>query len=117
MLSVNKERINENIKLGYYDTLKILKKYDGYNFIFKKHYKLVYNILLKGVDADLVKKVKRYFKATDDKEIIIKSLEYVMLKEKETYFQVYNVFKELRKIRKIKKNNFIYDFVKELRIL
>ena len=69
-LNVNKNKINENIKLGYYDTLKILKNYDGYNYIFKKHSKLLYNTLSRHVNKDLYKRVKKYFKAKDNKELI-----------------------------------------------
>ena len=72
-LNVNKKKINENIKLGYYDTLKVLKNYDGYNFIFKKYPKLLYNILARKIDKDLYKRVKRYFRAEDNKELILKA--------------------------------------------
>ena len=36
ILNVNKDKINKNIELGYYDTIKIIKKLDGYKYIFKK---------------------------------------------------------------------------------
>ena len=116
-LSVNKDRINYNIDLGYYDTLKILKGYDGYNFIFKNHSKFIYNRLVKRIDEDLLKRVKKYFKAKSNKELIIKALEYIMIKEDFSYFKVYNIF-TIRKY--VKKNNankhFIYEFVRNLRI-
>ena len=116
-LNVNKKKINENIKLGYYDTLKILKNYDGYNFIFKKYNKLLYNTLARKVNKDLYKRVKRYFKAKDNKDLIIKALEYTLLKEDMTYFNVYNVRKYIKFIKNNTKNkHFVYDFVKELRI-
>ena len=116
-LNVNKSKINENIKLGYYDTLKVLKKYDGYNFIFKKLPTWVYNILLKGVNPDLTKKVKRYFKAEDSKELILKALEYVMVKEDYTYFKVYGVFKEIKNTKKLNNKHFIYEFIRSLKVL
>ena len=116
-LNVNKRKINENIKLGYYDTLKILKNYDGYNFIFKNHSNMLYNILARKVDKDLYKKCKRYFRAKDNKELIIKALEYTLMKEEQTYFNVYNILKQIKYVKKNGKNNhFVYDFVKSLRI-
>jgi len=116
-LSVNKSKINENIKLGYYDTLKILKNYDGYNFIFKKYNKLLYNTLARKVPKDLYKRVKRYFKAKDNKELIIKALEYTMIKEEVTYFNVYKLLKQIKFVKNETKNkHFVYDFVKALRL-
>ena len=116
-LNVNKKKINENIKLGYYDTLKVLKNYDGYNFIFKKHTNLLYNTLARKVNKDLYKRVKRYFKAKNNKELIIKALEYTLIKEDMTYFNVYNIRKHIKYVKNNTNNkHFVYDFVKELRI-
>ena len=118
VLNVDKKKINENIKLGYYDTLKVLKNYDGYNFIFKNHHLFWYNILLRKADKDLLSKVQKYFKASDNKETILKSLEYIMIKEKKTYFNIYNLFKEIKDIKKnTTSKNFVYEFVRSLKIL
>ncbi len=116
-LNVNKSKINENIKIGYYDTLKVLKKYDGYNFIFKNSRNLLYNTLIRQIDKDLLNKVKKYFNAKDNKEIILKSLEYVMVKEDMTYFKVYSVLSLIKEIKKINKKHFVYEFIKNLKVL
>lgn len=117
ILNVNKKKINENIKLGYYDTLKVLKNYDGYNFIFKKHSNILYNTLAKRVNKDLYRRCKRYFKTENNKELIIKSLEYVMMKEELTYFKVYKLFDLIKYVKnETKGKHFVYEFVKELRI-
>lgn len=117
-LSVNKEKINENIKLGYYDTLKVLKNYDGDNFIFKKHSKWVYNRLTKRVSSDLYKKVQKYFKEEDNKKLILKALEYIMLKEEVTYFKIYSIYEMIKYVKtKTKSKQFVYEFVRSLRIL
>ncbi len=117
-LNVNKDQINENIKLGYYDTLKVLKNYDGYNFIFKKYSNLLYNTLLRGIDDEFIKKVKQYFNAKDNREVVIKALEYIMIKEKLTYFDVYKTLKVIKYVRKKTKNkHFVYEFVRKLRLL
>lgn len=116
-LNVNKKKINENIKIGYYDTLKVLKNYDGYNFIFKKHSKLLYNTLARKIDKDLYKRCKRYFRAKDNKELILKSLEYIMMKEACTYFCIHDVFKQIKFVKQNTKNkHFVYEFVRNLRI-
>lgn len=116
-LNVNKKQIAENVKLGYYDTLKVLKNYDGYNFIFKKHNKLVYNILARRVDPNQTQKIKRYFNVKSTKEMIIKALEYVMLKEDYSYYNIYNILKVIREIKRSNKQNFVYEFVRKLRII
>ncbi len=116
-LNVNKRKISENIKIGYYDTLKVLKNYDGYNFIFKKSMNLVYNTLMRHANNDLKKKVERYFNAKSNKETILKAIEYVMIKEDYTYFKVYKVLNVIKEIKKTKHKQFIYDFVRSLRIL
>lgn len=116
-LNVNKKKINENIKLGYYDTLKILKNYEGYNFIFKKYPKLLYNILARKIDKDLYKRVKRYFRAEDNKELIIKALEYTMMKEEVTYFKIYSLIKQINFVKnETKDKHFVYEFVRNLKI-
>lgn len=116
-LSVNKKKINENIKLGYYDTLKILNDYDGYNFIFKNYSNWVYNILARKVDKDLYKKCKRYFRAKNNKELILKALEYTLIKEDLSYFKIYSIFKQINYVKKNTNNkHFVYDFVKSLRL-
>jgi len=116
-LNVNKKKINENIKIGYYDTLKVLKNFDGYNFIFKRHSNLLYNTLARKIDDDLYKRCKRYFQAKNKKELIIKALEYVMMKEEITYFKIYNLFEIIKYTKNhTKSKHFVYDFVKSLKI-
>ncbi len=113
-LNVNKAKINENIKLGYYDTLKALNKYDGYNFLFHKRCNLLYNILASQVDSDLYDKCKKYFKAYSNKELVLKAIEYVFAKEDATYFNIYGLFESINYIKTLKKNHFIYEFVRSL---
>ena len=114
-LNVNQSKINENIKLGYYDTLKVLKKYDGYNYIFKNYSNKIYNILTNKSNKDLYIKCKKYFHAYTNKELILKCLEYIMTKESITYFHVYNLFKQINYVKKYTNNNhFVYEFIRSL---
>ncbi len=114
-LNVNKKQINDNIKLGYYDTLKVLKKLDGYNYIFKKKPLWYYNMRAKKINSDLLLRVKKYFKAKDNKETIIKALEYVMLKEELTYFDIYKMNIICRYTREYTTSkHFVYEFVRRL---
>ena len=117
-LGVNRSKIAENIKIGYYDTLKVLKRYDGYNFIFKKHHMWVYNMLVRKVDNNLVNKAKKFFKAKNNKELVLKALEYIMVKEDITYFHVHSLFKQIKYVKtETKQKHFIYEFVRSLKLL
>ena len=41
-----------------------------------------------------------------------------MLKEKKTYFNIYSIFKEIKDIKKnTNSKNFVYEFVRSLKIL
>ena len=82
LLSVKKEDITSNIKMGYYDTLKVLKNYPGDNYIFKKIPKWYLKILN-----------KRY---AEDFDNLLKKVEKAMDKENLSYFKVYNFPKMVR---------------------
>lgn len=113
MLSVDKKRINENIKLGYYDTMKVLKKLDGYSFIFKRKPNFIYNYKIKKINEDLLKRVKKYFKVTSNKDAIIKSLEYIMMKEDLTYYDIYSPWVVVKYVKERTNNkHFVYEFIR-----
>lgn len=114
-LNIDRSQILENINLGYYDTLKIIRKYDGYNFIFKNEPKWVYNIMAKKANKELYNKCKNYFNAKDAKETILKSLEYVMQKNNFSYYYVYNPIKVIKYLKnKYTMNNYVYEFIKSI---
>lgn len=118
ILNINKKKINENIKLGYYDTLKVLKKLDGYNFIFKRKSNLLYNILVSHISLKERNKLMNYFKVDNNKDLVIKAIEYVMRKEDISYYNIYSSFKIIKLIKKeYMKDNFIYEFINKLRFL
>ena len=50
-------------------------------------------------------------------DTIIKALEYILEKEEISYYDVYNPYKLIKKIRKINNNHFIYRYIKELRFI
>lgn len=114
ILNINTNNINKNIKLGYYDTLKVLKHLDGYKYIFKVRNDLYYQKLIKHIDNKDLWNIKRELGTIDNKKAIIKAVEYVMKKEKFTYYKIYDIRKVIRKIRKIKSNDIVYKFISEL---
>ena len=118
ILTFNKDKIHESIKMGYYDTLRVLKNYDGYNYVFKHRNKLYYKRMLKKISKRELRRVKNFFFAQTDKQAIVYAVEYVMQREKIDYYKIYNIRKEIKKIKKnYEKDNFVYNFVRNLRVL
>lgn len=117
VLELKHSLIIDNIKMGYYDTLRVLKGYDGFKYCFKKVPLFYLKWLVRKVPSRELKRICNFFNTDDIRDVIIHSLEYIMEKESIDYYKVYRVSSILRKLRKLKKEHFIYDFVRKLRIL
>lgn len=113
ILNLNSQKINDNIKLGFYDTLKIIKKLDGYKYIFKVRGKWYYKLLLRNVDSKILKEMQKFFRTTDNKILIIKALEYIMYQNNFEYYKIYSVSKLIIKF-KGRKSYGIYKFINQL---
>lgn len=87
IISLDNNKIYENMQMGYYDTLKILKNYPGNDFIFKK--------IPKFMEYYLLKKTKE-----NNIESLIGKIEKLMKKDNYTYYQVYSLNKILKKYKK-----------------
>ena len=116
-LNVNRKQINDNIKLGYYDTIKKIKKLDGYKYIFKRKKDSFYSKLLKRIDKDTLEYFQNMFVTVDDKELVIKSLEYVLKNEKKSYYRVYSPRLEILNIKRMNSNDKVYEFIKKFILL
>ena len=92
IFSVNKEEINNNIKMGYYDTLKVLKRLDGNKYIFKRRPEVYYSILKRRLPKDFLEKNK----TLNDRYLVIKFLEAYLDKNDKTYFNIYSPYKVLK---------------------
>lgn len=116
ILNLDAETIKDNIKMGYYDTIRVLKKLDGQKFVFKKRSKSYYKFISRFIEPKLLKRIYNFFNVENEKDAIIKSLEYVMEKEGYNYYEVYNPYKVIKKTRKATKRKYVaYDFVRKLR--
>lgn len=113
ILKLDSDKINDNIKLGYYDTLKIVKHLDGYKYIFKVYGNWYYKWLLRGVSKKTLEEMQKFFRTKDNKKLVIKALEYIMLQENFSYFEVYSPYKVIRKIQHRKKYG-VYRFINQL---
>lgn len=115
VLELNREIIKDNIMMGFYDTLRVVKKLDGYRYCFKRRPEWYYNWLTKKVNKKLEKRVKIFFRVSSNRDTIIKALEYIMEKENITYYDVYKPYNIINKIKKINNKNFIYRYIRELK--
>lgn len=116
VLDLDHTRIEENIKMGYYDAIRVLKHLDGKKYVFKVKSEKYYEFLNRKVPKRLQKRIKIFFKARNTKEATIRALEYIMEHEHINYYEIYKPTKILRKLKNIKhKNHFIYDYISKLK--
>lgn len=112
------ESIREIIQMGYYDTLRIIKKLDGHYYCFKKIPNVFYKWITRNVSIKEKKRLQGFFNIKTEKEIVIKSLEYIMKNEKIDYYQIYKPYKMIKKIQKeYSKKHFVYNFIRKLKVL
>lgn len=118
ILELNDEKVHDNIQMGYYDTLRILRNLNGYVYTFEKKKEAYFEWIARRIESKRLRRIKNFFHAETTKEAIIKSLEYIMEKERIYYYQIYKVPKVIRYIKKhYKKSHFVYDFIGDLRFL
>ncbi len=112
------DTIKENIKMGYFDTLKIIKKLDGFDYCFKNYPLFIYQFVTRKINSKTYNKISGFFHAKTEKETVIKSLEYVMKRENVDYYQIYNPIKMLKQLQNLpKKEHFVYKFIQNLKFL
>ena len=121
ILELNQEKIKENILLGYYDTLRVLKKYDGYKYTFSKISNIFIKVITRKISKRYMSRIRNFFKAKSNKETVIKAIEYAMNYFKISPYHVYNFGLELKHIqnnylKNYKTKNLIFNFLKKLRI-
>lgn len=118
VLELNDDKIHDNIYMGYYDTLRILKKLDGYKYTFHRKSDNYFKWITRKIEKRKQRRVENFFHTKTPKETVIKALEYIMEKEKINYYQIYRSPKIIKMIKKkYKKEHFIYDFIGDLRFL
>lgn len=116
MIAFDQKAIKNNINIGYYDTLKVLKGYDGYKYIFKNKSDNYFQKLNKNIPKDKIHMLKGFLSAKNDKEIVIKALEYLMKKENMTYFNVYDIKRTIKLLRKKENDSLVHKYICQLNI-
>lgn len=119
LLNTNRYKIKENIKLGYYDGLKVFKNLDGNKYLFSRKPDWIYDFLVRKISVSLKSRAQVYFLTRNNKDLVLNSIEYVLRKEGKKYYNIYNPLKEIRRIKKIKsskKYSLPYLFIKKLKM-
>ena len=109
IFELDKSVIRDNIKMGYYDTIRVVKNLDGYRYCFKRKNKQYYNFITRKIDKRLVKRVMNFFNTKSIKVACIKAMEYVLEMDKVSYYDFYDIVKLSKKYRNNDKKNFIWN--------
>ena len=118
ILALDKDVRLKNIKMGYFDTLKVLKKMDGYDYIFKSAGEWFYDFISRKVKKTDLRRVMNFFNTKTVKETIIKAVEFVLRRESVDNLDIYNIYKMIKRIKKeYQKDYFINNFIESLKII
>ena len=115
IININENRVRENILMGYFDTLKIVKNLAGYRYIFKNKSISYYKFLLRKISKKKLKEMQKFFRTSNERKLVLKALEYIMNKEDFSYYEVYSPMSVIKKIKKLDKDYGVYSFVKKMR--
>ena len=86
----DRESTENNIKLGYYDALKVIKNLDGLDYYFKSKKDNYYDKILKNIDDKLIVRLKFKYHAKTKKELLIKVMENILDDNKVNPYKIYN---------------------------
>ncbi len=117
ILCLDHEKILDNIKMGYYDVMRKFKLYDGYRYLFKSNGITLFKTLNRRIKKTEYRRIKSFFNTNDEKETIIKAIEYMMEKDKMNYYELYGLYHTLKIIKKNhKEDHFIANYIRKLKI-
>lgn len=114
ILELDQTKIRENIILGYFDAMRILKKMDGYKYTFIPKKERYFKWLTRKIEKKELTRVMNFFKTKTVKETVIKALEYLMEKDSIDYYQNYHYRQIIKKCRRLESKHFINIFINKL---
>lgn len=100
VILLEKERCITNMKLGYYDALKVIKNLDGNKFYFKHKNEYLYRYISRSIPMTLKHKLKKKYHVKTQKELIIKLLEKTMEENNFQKMFVYDPWKVIKVLKK-----------------
>ncbi|MDD4706147.1 MAG: patatin-like phospholipase family protein [Bacilli bacterium] len=99
MIIFDRDSNIRNMKMGYYDALKVVKNLDGNNYYFYKKSDFYYNRIIRKIDKDLLNRLKSKFNVQSNKALVIKIVEYLMKKNELDSLALYNIKKQIRYLK------------------
>jgi NTE family protein len=114
----DRETNKRNICLGYYDTLKVIKNLDGFQYYFKHQDFKYYAKIISKVNVDTLNKLKIKYHIFNSKDLTIKVIEQILIENNVNKFKILNIKRTIRYIRhhcKIKEKN-LNEFINRLKI-
>lgn len=114
MVLFDKTTNEENITRGYYDTMRTLDKIDGVEFYFYKKPVWYYKRLNHNISGKLYKAASAILNSFNEKETVIKALEYILKNEKMSDLKKYKQSDVIKLASEKKNENIIYRYVRSL---
>lgn len=95
-LTVNKERIDHNIKMGYYDTIKLLNNLSGKKYVFERESDIFFETFFFNITDEKIRKIieilqidiKKDVKRTLYEEIVPTIVDLLDIDENSSYKQI-----------------------------
>lgn len=96
----DRESNERNMKLGYYDALRVIKNLDGEDYYFYHKKDKYYERITKNISLELMNNLKKKYKVNTSKELVIKIVEKLLTKDNRNNLMLLNIKKEIRYIKK-----------------
>ena len=117
ILAIDNDLINRNIDMGYYDTMRVLKKLDGLDYYFENKDISYYEKFFSDLTDKEIKKYESLFRTKNKKKMVLRALEFILRKEKKEMYRIYKVRDIIKTIKKHGTGtSYQYMFIKKLRI-
>lgn len=114
----DKESNTRNLKLGYYDTLKVLDNLDGNKYYFKNIKEESCDKILQNINFETLTKLKIKYRTLTNKELLNKVVEKLMQTYNYEKFKIYHLKLVILKLkRKDLKDKQLKQFIKDCKII
>lgn len=114
----NRESNERNMRLGYYDALKVIKHLDGIDYYFKNKKISYYKKITRKVNKKTLNYLSKRFRCKDAKDLTIKVIEHIFKENKINEFKIYNPKYCIYYIRKniVLKDIYLKKFINSCKI-
>lgn len=118
VILINRDRSIHNAKLGYYDTLRIIRDLDGNVYYIKKRSKRFYRYIARGYKKEELAKLLKKYRVKDVRELTLKLMENIMIENNFELFTCYEPWVIIKKIKHkyiISKDSVALSYIQKLK--